>query len=80
MHSPYKSAEIKAAMALKKLSIMGIARQMGISHRTLNYFIKGTMGMNNGNHFLELLQPELTEISKIRKRFKCIKVHDCEVG
>lgn len=39
MRSPYKPAEIKAVMTLKSLSTIGIARQMNISRRTLDYFI-----------------------------------------
>ena len=80
MRSPYKPTEIKAAMALKSLSTIGIARQMDISRRTLDYFVNGEMGMNRGAEFLQLLQPELAEIGKIEKKAKRRKVQDCEVS
>lgn len=80
MRSPYKPTEIKAAMALKCLTTIGIAQQMDISRRTLDYFVNGEMGMNRGAEFLQLLQPELAEIGKIEKKVKRRKVQDCEVN
>jgi len=80
VRSPYTPAEIKAAMALKSLTTIGIARDMSISRRTLDYFINGEMGMNRGEEFLQLLQPELAEIGKLGKRIKRHKLHECEVS
>ncbi|KQC06161.1 MAG: hypothetical protein APR54_07640 [Candidatus Cloacimonas sp. SDB] len=79
MRSPYKPAEIKAAMALKSITTIGLARQMDISRRTLDYFINGGMGMNRGEEFLQILQPELAEIGKIDQRIKRRKLQHCEV-
>jgi len=80
MKSPYKPAEIKAAMALKSLTAIALANEMSISRRTLDYFINGEMGMSRGEEFLQKLQPELAEIVKISKRIKRRKLQDCEVS
>jgi len=80
MKSTFKPAEIKAAIALKSLSTIGIASQMEVSRRALDYFINGAMGMNRGEEFLELLQPELDEIRKIEKRVLRKTLHVCEVS
>ena len=67
----YTGPEIKAALALKELSTIGIARDMDVSRRALDYFIKGQMSMRRGEEFLKKLQPELDEIHKInKKRFR----------
>ena len=78
MRSPYKPAEIKAAMALKCLTAIAIAAEMSISRRTLDYFINGEMGMSRGEEFLQILQPELAEIGKLRKKIKKLKLQHCE--
>ena len=80
MKSPYNPTEIKAAMALKSLSTVAIAKHLNISRRTLDYFISGSMGMNRGEEFLQLLQPELDEIRKITKKIKKRSRRNCEVG
>jgi len=80
MRSPYKPAEIKAAIALKNLSTIGLTSKMEVSRRTLDYFINGGQGMRKGAEFIELLQPELDEVRKIEKRVLRRKLHICEVG
>ena len=80
MRSPYKPAEIKAAMALKCLTAIAIANEMNISRRTLDYFINGQMGMNRGEELLQKLQPELAEIGKLTKKIKRRKLQQCEVS
>ena len=79
MRSPYKPAEIKAAMTLKGLSAIGLAQQLNVSKRTLGYFIHGDMNMSRGEELLQILEPELTEIVKIEKRIKRRKLQQCEV-
>jgi len=71
MKQDYTGPEIKAALALKELSTIGIAKDMDISRRALDYFIKGQMGLRRSEEFLARLQPELGEIHRVnRKRFK----------
>ncbi|MCD4817571.1 MAG: hypothetical protein K8S23_02640 [Candidatus Cloacimonetes bacterium] len=80
MKSPYKPEVIKAAMTLKSLSTIAIAKQMNISRRSLDYFINGTTKMNRGEEFLQILQPELSEICKIDKKIKRRRLQHCEVS
>jgi hypothetical protein len=79
MRSPYKPAEMKAAMALKCLTTIALANEMSISRRTLDYFINGEMGMSRGEEFLQKLQPELAGISKLTKQIKKCRLLQCEV-
>ena len=71
MKSQYYPVEIKSAMALKSLSILGIAKQMSVSRRMLEYFIRGQMKMNRADEFIKILQPELDKISKVYRKYNC---------
>jgi len=79
VRSPYTPAEMKAAMALKRLTTIALANEMSISRRTLDYFLNGEMGMSRGEELLQKLQPELAEIGKVTKKIKRSKLQHCEV-
>jgi transcriptional regulator with XRE-family HTH domain len=78
VRSPYKPEEMKAAMALKRFTIIALAKEMSISRRTLDYFLNGEMGMSRGEELLQKLQPELAEIGKLTKKIKRRKLQHCE--
>ena len=68
MRSPYYPAEIKSAMSLKRITIREMAEQLLVSRRTIEYFINEGRRLRQAQVFLELLQPELREISKIYRK------------
>ncbi|MCD4650941.1 MAG: hypothetical protein K8S56_04055 [Candidatus Cloacimonetes bacterium] len=80
MKSQYKPVEIRAAIVLKSLSTVGLAKRLRISRRTLDYFIHGEMGMSRSEEFLKILQPELDEIHQIGIKFGSPELQQCEVS
>lgn len=67
MNFKFSHEEYRAAMILKKLSIIDIAEKLNISRRTIDYFIKGEMGMKKADEFCNLLNPELEKIHKMNQ-------------
>ncbi len=80
MRSPYNPAEIKAAITLKSLTIKAIAEELSVSRRALDYFINEGRYLRKAVEFLEILQPELREISKIYNKHTTVIVNTCEKG
>ncbi|MCD4650245.1 MAG: hypothetical protein K8S56_00435 [Candidatus Cloacimonetes bacterium] len=78
MKSRYKPAEIKSAIALKSLSTIGIAKMLCVSRRSIDYFINDQMGMNRGDEFIKILQPELGEIHKTYNKYTKKSLQGCE--
>jgi len=78
MRSPYHPAEIRAAMTLKSLTIKAIAEELSVSRRTLDYFINEGRFLRKADEFLEILQPELREVSKIYRKHTNKNYKSCE--
>ena len=59
----YTQNQFKAAIKLKGVSISEISETIGISMRMLEYYMKGEKNMRKADAFLELLEPELSQIT-----------------
>ncbi|MCD4651061.1 MAG: hypothetical protein K8S56_04655 [Candidatus Cloacimonetes bacterium] len=55
----------KTAIKLKRLKISEIAKHLKISMRMLEYYMKGEKMISKETEFLELLEPELTELANM---------------
>ncbi len=78
MRSPYKPAVIRSAMTLKRLTTKALAERLFISRRSLDYFINEGRHIRKAEDVLEILQPELDEISEIYRKHTNIEVESCE--
>jgi len=59
----YTQNQFKAAIKLKGISISEISETIGISMRMLEYYMKGEKNIRKADAFLELLEPELSQIT-----------------
>ncbi len=59
----YTQNEFKAAIKHKGISISEISETIGISMRMLEYYMRGEKNMRKADAFLELLEPELSQIT-----------------
>lgn len=78
MKNSYSHQEFRAAMVLKSITILDIAKQLKVSRRLIDYFIKGEMGMKKGEEVVKILNPELDAIHYVTKSISNQLQH-CEV-
>jgi hypothetical protein len=64
----YTHEEFRATMVLKNLTIIGLARRLNVSRRSIDYFIKGEQKMRKSQEFIQFLKPELDSIKRINRR------------
>jgi len=67
MKNSYSHQEFRAAMVLKSITIIDIVKQLKVSRRLIDYFIKGEMGMKKSEEVVNMLNPELDAIHYITK-------------